>query len=228
MRVIIKPLGAILLLMALVSLSFLTLKATRRNALANAGVSPMPAAPARPTVPNPGSREKGATRAVEGPAAPANAIGIPLIEAGTTTWKLQKKISDGALNIVPVSDSPVGFKQAIHIQYTGGPSDHAPRVQAKRKVPFPLTANKPILLRFWGRSPEKCRVRAVFEIAQKPYDKDLDQTFALTPEWKHYELSFTTSKDYPSNGSQIALQVGCDAGTYEFSQFEMMEVPPTP
>ncbi len=57
---------------------------------------------------------------------------------------------------------------------------------------------------------------------------DLDQTFALTPEWKHYELSFTTSKDYPSNGSQIALQVGNDAGTYEFSQFEMMEVPHTP
>jgi hypothetical protein len=225
MRVIIKPLGAFLLLVAIVSLSFLTLKASRRNAMATTNLPAV--APGQPVPPS-ASREMGTVRAADAPTAPASAIGIPLIEAGTTTWKLQKKITEGALNIVSVSDSPAGFKQAIQIKYAAEPTDHYPRVQAKRKIPFPLTNNKPLVLRFWGRSPEKGRVRAVFEIAQKPFDKDLDQTFALTPEWKHYELSFTTSKDYPSDGSQIALQVGNDAGTYEFSQFEMMEVLPAP
>jgi hypothetical protein len=198
MRLIIKPLGLVVLLASLGALSYLALSANR---------SPAPAG---------GTTASAATS--EG-----TVSGIPIIPAGSSQWGLSKLPSgEGTLTIVPVANGP-GFKQAIRLDVTKADSERIWAVQACRVVPFILPEGRRMALRFWGRSATGGKVNAVLEKAGEPFDKEATLTEKMTPEWKQYVAPFRASRLYDAGGSQIGLQVGGEKGTYEFAQLELID-----
>lgn len=207
MRLILKPLGIVLILIAFAVLTIAALNANKKTTKA-----PVVFVNSKTT---------------DNLTIPADAIvnGVPLIPAGSSQWNLIKTTNgDGSVKIVPVTNPPDKFDQALQITVTKADSKQIWAVQVARKIPFVIPGNWKFALRFWARSPQSGTARIVLEESKDPYEKELLKDQPLTPEWKQYVLPVSTKHGYPEMGTQIGLQVGGQVGTYEFSQVELVDV----
>jgi hypothetical protein len=162
----------------------------------------------------------------------------PLIYAGSSAWKVTGTDKGvGEVSIVPIADAPNGIRNALHIEVTQ-PGTLYDAVAVVRVLPFALKKGQKLAVRFWARAtldpsvpvpnPENITPTAVAKIAcmgikqAKESLRSLSVKQALSPEWKLYELPFVMKEDYPEDGARLGLRVGAAAGTYEFSQLELI------
>ncbi|MBV9851578.1 MAG: endo-1,4-beta-xylanase [Armatimonadetes bacterium] len=96
------------------------------------------------------------------------------------------------------------------------PTDPDYDLQLSAPVPAAVQDGQVLRLHFWGRSPTRNPIRAVYEKYSEPYTKALNKTVLLSPQWKEYAFAFKTPA-YPALGAAVHFVVGRQAGTVELA-----------
>ena len=74
-----------------------------------------------------------------------------------------------------------------------------------------------VYVRAWLRSPDRCRVAFIYELAQQPHTKSIEHEVILTPEWKEYRFMGRALQGFRPRQSQIKLFLGYDKGVIEIA-----------
>jgi len=74
-----------------------------------------------------------------------------------------------------------------------------------------------IYFRAWLRSPDRCRVSFIHELAQEPHTKSISRTTRLTPEWEEYRFMGRAAQGFRPGQSQAKFFLGHDRGTVEIA-----------
>jgi len=156
----------------------------------------------------------------------AGSDGHDLLAGGTFRLSFPHP-GDAALSTIPARGLP-GGGDALHI-VVKTPVSPDYDLQLSQAVPLAIADGAVLRMHFWGRSPTRSPLRAVFEKASAPYDKALAQSLALTPAWKEYAFTFTASA-YAPTASAVHFVLGQQAGTVEIARvtLEDYDVSPQP
>jgi hypothetical protein len=190
-RIIIKPLGAVVLLAAVGTLGVMAVQNQR-------GRRPAATAPAPTgTVAAPDRRSDGLLRpdgfAISGDAAPAVAQLAPVGSDGVYRISLSSKPKDpwGVVLIQPVAEA------------------------------VPSGAHLTLRFRARCTTGSSATIKAAFEEDAPPYAKQLDKEVALGPAWKSVALPFTTTRAFAPSQSKVALQLGYQGGHLEIADIRL-------
>lgn len=202
MRIIIKPVGAIFLVIALVTLAGLLFTKTRPTKEAGA-------------TPSAGKSSGSIGKAGSGKRFSG---GNSVIDPESTKWNLvtqppaQAKMEDTIVNELPGSN-----KHAVHLTVTQVDPAKFWCAQMIKEVPQDVKSGKEMAVHFWGRSVQNTPVWVIFEEGKSPHTPELQQKVMLTPEWKQYELPFRTTRDHISPHANFCIKAGIQAGEIEVS-----------
>jgi hypothetical protein len=120
-----------------------------------------------------------------------------------------------------LTDGPAGNEKSAKITVAKADKEQSWYVQSIYTLKEPLAQGQPLTLRFWARSSDSKTIVVVFEQNYEPYEKDLAQRVPLTPEWKQYSYSFITTRAYDSGKSKLGFQIGETTGDFEFTGVEL-------
>jgi hypothetical protein len=204
MRIVIKPLGAILLVATIAVLAFLAVTNGRRFLGTS---SPPPATPTSASVEPAGEVKrvplKNQVEVLPGPGG--------ILEASV----IRAVPPEAAITLIPAEGKPGGFDKAMRVDVKLKPAS-AWTVQVIRETKVPVKEGQKLTARFWARSPNQHTINAVFERSDAPYTRSLDKQVKLTPEWKEYSFPFTTPA-YASHGAKFDIQAGTETGIFEIA-----------
>lgn len=194
MRIIIKPVGAIVIVFALVALAGM-LYAKSRTASKTGAVAK--AAPASAT----GSRKT------------ANGT---VIDPHATKWKLiTQPPAVAVMDNIVVQQLPVDNKHAVRLVVDEVDSAKPWCAQMVKEVPQDVASGKNMVVHFWGRSAKNTSVLFVFEEGKSPHASELQEKVTLSPEWKSYQLPFRTTKAHVSPRANFCIKAGLETGEIE-------------
>lgn len=145
---------------------------------------------------------------------PANAQQADLL-AAAAPMSLWNPPGGAVLTTLPADGSPGGFGQMLRIVVTK-PAEAENMVSLTQILPAAIPSRRTLRLHFWGRSANRSPVRATYERNGPPWDSALNETVALTPQWKEYAFPLSTSA-YPAGGAQVHFLVGQQIGTVDLA-----------
>jgi hypothetical protein len=204
MRVVIKPLGIVLILVCLISLAGLAVF--------------------RGSQPSKSAASAGGTTDTASTEAALPLVKGAIVISDVNAWRLQgPQASTGTLSVLTQPDAPTADKQVLHIALTCPVQEEGWAVQLAQYIPSEVPSGQKFRCHFWARSKTKNKAYLVYEMAKKPYTKDFKQEFLLTPEWKEYNVIMTTHQAYPARGSSVKYQVAFGPGEIEINGFEVKE-----
>jgi hypothetical protein len=220
MRIIIKPMGAVVISLSVVALGSMAggrlrgvAAARSGDAAAHASVitsAPAPNAQVAPAAP------AGTTDVAEG------ALVSPILPTALQTWQLDALAPAAATkSLVADNFAPNVEKHALHVHISQIVPDCAWNIQIKHSVPGEVAANAPLVMRFIARSPSSNPIHAVFLLNSGDYQKDLDAAITLTPNWKTYVLPFRTNRSYAPNAAAAILHLGSKPGDVELAALQV-------
>ncbi|MBC7809074.1 MAG: hypothetical protein H7145_23305 [Akkermansiaceae bacterium] len=195
MRIIIKPVGAIFLVIALVTLAGLLFTKSRPAKIADAAT----------TSGNPKSRS---TR--------ISGAGKSVINPESTKWNLvTQPPAQAAMEDTIVEELPGTNKHAVHLTVSQVDPAKFWSAQMIKEVPQDVMSGKEMVVHFWGRSLQSTPVWLIFEEGKSPHTPELQQKVTLTPEWKQYELPFRTTRDHIAPHANFCIKAGIQPGEIE-------------
>lgn len=195
MRIIIKPIGAIFLVIALVTMAGLLFMKSRPTTNADA-------APASKKSKKSSTRLSGPTTSV--------------IDPESTKWKLvTQPPAQAAMEDTIVAELPGTNKHAVHLTVTQVDPAKFWCAQMIKEVPQDVKEGKEMVVHFWGRSVQNTPVWLIFEEGKSPHTPELQQKVTLTSEWKQYELPFRTTRDHISPHANFCIKAGIQTGEIE-------------
>lgn len=201
MRIIIKPIGAIFLVVALVTLAGLLFTKSRPAKEADA-------APAK-------SASTGASKGTGGSKRTANTSNS-LIAPESTKWNLvTQPPAQASMENTMVEELPGSNKHAVHLIVTQVDPAKFWCAQMIKEVPQDVKSGKEMVVHFWGRSVQSTPIWLIFEEGKSPHTPELQQKVVLTPEWKQYELPFRTTRDHIAPHANFCIKAGIQAGEIE-------------
>ena len=191
MRIIIKPVGAIVLVIALITLAGLLLTKSRTTTKPAPGKTPPVA-----------TRQAGATTSV--------------IDPNATKWGLSVQLpAKATMEETVVAELPGDNKHAVHLIVEKVDPVKFWCAQMIKEVPQDVLSGKNMVVHFWGRSVQNTPVWVIFEEGKSPHTPDLQEKVPLSPEWKQYELPFRTSRDHVAPRANFCIKAGIQAGEIE-------------
>ncbi|MBC8143850.1 MAG: hypothetical protein H7Y38_20655, partial [Armatimonadetes bacterium] len=180
MRIIIKPVGAIVIVFALIALAGMLYAKSRIS-------SPKSAAQksGSPVSKSVAKAEKSTPR--------KNNINSTVIDPNATKWKLVTQApAVAAMTDILVSELPGDNKHAVRLIVDEVDPAKFWCAQMIKEVPQDVLSGKNMVVHFWGRSPKNTSVWFIFEEGKSPHAPELQQKVTFTPEWKQYKLPFRT------------------------------------
>ncbi len=202
MRIIIKPVGAIILVIALVILvALLMFKSRSANKVMAASAAPGAGGPTtKPVVPSPLA------------AVPSGSV----IDPEKTKWKLvTQSPAEATMEETISAELPGSNKHAVHVVVTKVDPAKFWAAQMIKEVPQNVLGGKEMVVHFWGRSVQKTPVWVIFEDGKVPHTPELQEKVTLSPEWKQYELPFTTTADHTTPPANFCIKAGIQPGEIE-------------
>jgi len=213
MRIVIKPAGAALLLLAIGTLVVLLVK-KNQSAAANAGAGKTPTAV--------GAK----AGAVTGSGRPRpKPSGEAIIDPLEKKWALLTQPPAKATTKEFVADDMPGGTNthAVHLEVSEVDSSKYWCAQLLKQVPRPIEAGHKMEVRFWGRSKKSTSVYVVFEEGETPHAADLSKVVQFTPDWKEYTLEFQTNKDHTAVPANFCIKAGIMPGEIDISDIRVYD-----
>jgi hypothetical protein len=186
MRIILKPRGAVLLVLMLALLAVVTL-----------------VRPQYPSLPFLGGVDLLQTRDT----ALAGTGRDWVMQSSAKTKPTVTYITDGT---VPVDAVPV-----VQIQQIPASPKSFWESQLERDITGDIPAGRRLVLHFWARAPQPRPIYAVVEQNTAPYDKDLSTSVDLTPAWQEFSLPFTVHAGHASRTAHVTFQLAQTTGDVE-------------
>jgi len=137
-----------------------------------------------------------------GPAAPDLLAGVP--------WSLLSPVGSGQM-----SGTPAGTAQVMHVTVLK-PNNLYYLIQLTHDIGPAVPAGTRLRCRFSARSATHNTFHAVIEKRTAPYTHLADQQITLTPVYKQYTFVASAPAAYGPRGTAMRLQVGQQAGTFDF------------
>ncbi len=143
---------------------------------------------------------------------------VSLIENGdfaaplTGTWTPAGAVQT---EVVDAQPGAAAYKKALRLTTTQAAPDAPWTVQIGQVVQKTVGHEEALYFRAWMRSPDHCRVTAIYELARAPNTKSLIQTVQLTSKWKEYRFVGTAAQGFAPGESQAKLFIGQDKGVVE-------------
>lgn len=196
MRIIIKPVGAIFLVVALVTLAGLLFAKSRSTKVA--GASPT------------------STKSASGNTTRRSNASNSVINPESTKWNLvTQPPAQAVMENTIVAELPATNKHAVHLTVTQVDPAKFWSAQMIKEVPQDVKAGKNMVVHFWGRSLQSTPVWLIFEEGKSPHTPELQQKVTLTPQWKQYELPFKTTRDHIAPHANFCIKAGIQPGEIE-------------
>ena len=90
-------------------------------------------------------------------------------------------------------------------------------------IAAPVANEHRLVLSFRARSATANPIRAVLEKSGVPYTSVLEQNLTLGPEWKSYQITGATDRDWPDRGLALHFQMGHQAGEIELQDITLKD-----
>lgn len=110
-----------------------------------------------------------------------------------------------------------GYRRALQVTLKPTPGAPAWSIVLNQVVDAALTQDEPLVLRFWGRSPQGCRLNAYMEQREAPNAKSVGGTAKLTPEWTQYEFTGKAAQSFAAGQAQVVFHLSYDPGVIELT-----------
>jgi hypothetical protein len=219
MRIVIKPAGAAMLLLAIGTLVFLLVKKGANPAVAPAGGKPGAVAAA-----GGGAKPSGGGGGLT-PRPRPKGSGQAIIDPLEKKWALvSQEPAKAAMNEFIATDMPGGANNhAVHLDVSAVDSSKYWCAQLIKQVPRPVEAGHNMEVRFWGRSKKNTGVYIVFEEGESPHAAELSKVVSMTPEWKEYTLPFVTTKDHTMVPANFCIKAGIMPGEIDISDVRVAD-----
>lgn len=216
MRIVIKPAGAALLLLAIGTLVVLLVKK---------GQAPAPGAGKTPVG---ASSAKGATAAgkVSGSSRPRpKPSGDAIIDPLEKKWALlTQPPAKAKMEEFKADDMPGGTNpHAVHLEVSEVDTSKYWCAQLLKQVSRPIEAGHKLEVRFWGRSKQKTSVYVVFEEGETPHAADLSKVVQFTPDWQEYTMEFSTIKDHTAVPANFCIKAGIMPGEIDIADIRVYD-----
>lgn len=216
MRVILKPAGLVIILVAFASLTAMLMWSRKSANTATAAPAenqnPTPRVPSAP--PATGGATPSATPIVEASATPGDWRKILEPDIASANWR-------GLFNGVEASS------EVVDATVPGHPKARRVTMPKIGKNPWDVQIAHPLnaafqkgwhlRLSFWARSKNSCPVAAVVEQATEPYTKVIFRKIDIGPQWKQYTQEWVQSDTTPSGWAHVDFQTGYKAGEVEIT-----------
>lgn len=105
------------------------------------------------------------------------------------------------------------LKRATVTKLPQNPWDLQIRQTAKGEIPLGAHVH----VRVWARSRTNSPMTVACEHNEQPYEKLASKSIDLTPDWKQYDLEWTSDRTAPASWAQISLQLGGKVGEIELA-----------
>jgi hypothetical protein len=220
MRVVLKPAGLAVILLALVGMASLVVwQASNNKGGGVVGGASAPAAGAKPA----DDGQKLASGSVEtGPVDFSKAKLV--IDPTAQPWTLATQPpAQATKNEFNADDLPGDIKHAVRLSVTQVDPAKFWCAQLIKVVPQPIGPGRNLAVRFWARSKTSTPVHVVFETGDVPHEPELDKVIAFTPEWKEYTLRFKTRLDHTDVNANFCLKAGIKPGEVEISEVRVAD-----
>lgn len=109
------------------------------------------------------------------------------------------------------------YKRAIRLDCSPAPEAKPWALQLGQACNAYVRRGDAVYFRAWLRSPDRCRVSFIYELAQEPHTKSISRTTRLTPEWKEYRFMGRALQGFRPAQSQAKFFLGHDKGTIEIA-----------
>jgi GH35 family endo-1,4-beta-xylanase len=140
-----------------------------------------------------------------------------LISNGDLTQPLQDTWPTGADRMrVEIIDAQVGgFTKAARLTVDPEPNQPPWNIQWAQPCRGYIRVGDAVYFRAWLRSPDRCQVTFIWELARPPHTKYIDQKVRLTPEWQECRFMGRAGQGFRPEESRASLFVGHDKGVIE-------------
>lgn len=198
MRLIIKPMGVLLLVIIIGALGTMAILLSDRTVAGGSQKSlPLPAAPS--------------PAASQQPQMPVP-TGVEVFRAD----KLRLVGGDMAtMTTIPVPEKPGGNESALRVVIKKVPKDGY-AIQLTEDASNPLPRATPLSVRFWGRSTNKNSLYLLIEQSGSPFAKALSKQVILGKTWQEYAYNVTVPESFPKNPA-VRFHIGFQLGTIELA-----------
>jgi len=143
---------------------------------------------------------------------------ISLIHNGDLTQPLEGNwpTGGGERMAVEVIDAEVGgYTTAARLTLNPEPNQPPWNLQFAQPCRGYIRRGDAVYFRAWLRSPERCQVTFIWELAGPPHSKAIDQKVKLTPEWREYRFMGRAGQGFRPEESRISFFVGHGPGVIE-------------
>lgn len=211
MRVILKPLGAGLLVTIVTFLGFTAFIGQK-------------------------ALQKKTEAATPGPARTYPKEGLILLNDDSGQWTLVTP--DDKMAVLTERrdpNSPWG-KAGLALKMQPRATKSPPYVVVQRAIRESMSEGNALTVHFWARSATKNTLLVLFnkmarteiDIAKESTpDADLYEKIPLTPEWKEYTFRFTLKREYPEQAANLQFQPDVLAGEYELGAITLTDFGPS-
>jgi len=223
MRIVIKPAGAALLLLAIGSLVFLVV---RKNASTNSSNNhPYPTPYPTPTPGQGRTSGGGSSYSANTPQARPARTGQAIIDSLDKKWVLTAPSpAKATMTDFTADDLPLGTNaHATHLVVTAVDPKNYSSVQIVQRVPRPIASGHQLEVRFWGRSAKGSAAYVVFEEGAGSHTAELSKMVTLGPQWQEYTLPFVTAKDHTTTPPNVSIKAGVAPGDLDISDVRVAD-----
>lgn len=230
MRLIIKPAGIVVLIVAILALAGL---AFFHHSGSGGGSSPAAVTTAVTPIGGGGAAAAGTS------AAPAHTQESELLaapEMASSSWELLQPqsgadvhvyASDSVPNLPDFPKAADGKPKLRRVQVLNLPT-HPWDLQLKQTIPSAIATGTHLRLRVWARSKDRCPITVVCEHNATPYEKLVSRDFTLSPDWQQYEIEWTADQNTPAKWAQVGIQLAAKVGQIDLAGASLRASTPAP
>lgn len=149
---------------------------------------------------------------------PAGDAPVSLITNGDFTAGLAGNWGQGdgtRLAATPFAARVGEYRHAVRLVCSPEPDANPWSVQFGQKCVAGVQKGDAVYFRAWLRSPDRCQVCFVYEMAKAPNSKTIERVVRLTPQWKEYRFAGRALDSYAAGESQAKFFLGYGKGTVE-------------
>jgi GH35 family endo-1,4-beta-xylanase len=110
-----------------------------------------------------------------------------------------------------------GYQKALQLLIRPVPGAPPWAIVVSQPVDASVMQGEPLVLRFWGRSPQSCRLNAYMEQREAPNTKSVGGTVKLTPDWAQYEFTGRATQAFAPGQAHIVFHLSFDPGVIELA-----------
>ena len=197
MRIVIKPLGLALILIAIVS-GLLVLRFVPRNG---------------------GDTIAGGGETASPPAVAVAASSDPNNLFVDSRWHLYLEgTTKATMERVPSPDNPSQIAHHYVVEQIGKQQWNIGVTNVLEQQAF--AAKEPLALHFEAKSAERMQVCLILQKNSAPFPHSWKQNVTLTPDWQPYDLT-VTAEEYATGQAVFAIQMGLMAGTMDIKNLRL-------